>query len=51
MAVDVPSDEALRQLVAEASADGAHSPREAARIVADKFGLSTKFVYNLSKDA
>lgn len=51
MAVDVPSDEALRQLVAEAAADGAHSPREAARIVADKFGLSTKFVYNLSKDA
>jgi 16S rRNA (cytidine1402-2'-O)-methyltransferase len=47
---DLPSDDTLRAMVAEATAAGAHSPREAARLVADKFGLSTKFVYNLSKD-
>lgn len=48
--VALPSQDALRAMVAEAATAGAHSPREAARIVADKFGLSTKFVYNLSKD-
>ena len=47
---DLPSDDTLRAMVAEATAAGAHSPREAARLVADKFGLSTKSVYNLSKD-
>ena len=47
---DLPSEETLRSLVAEAASAGAHSPREAARMVADKFGLSTKFVYNLSRD-
>ena len=47
---DTPSEATLRAMVAEARASGAQSPREAARAVAEKFGLSTKFVYNLSRD-
>ena len=47
---DLPPDDTLRAMVAEAAAAGAHSPREAARLVAEQFGLSTKMVYNLAKD-
>jgi 16S rRNA (cytidine1402-2'-O)-methyltransferase len=47
---DLPPDDTLRAMVAEAAAAGAHSPREAARLVAEKVGLSTKMVYNLAKD-
>lgn len=47
---NLPSDETIRDLVTQASAAGAPSPRAAARQVAERIGLSTKFVYNLSKD-